>query len=373
MTRPRVVHVGKYFWPRRGGVENHLYHLCRRLNVHVDLRVIASNTEPTRVDEVYDGIRVTRLPLRATVAGMPISPSLVGELRRAEADIVHFHVPNPCAEAACLLARPNARLVSFYHHDVVQRPLLWPAYRCVARRFLQRNRRLIASAPENIRYSRLIAAFADRACVIPLGIEPGDFEPTPERERLAREIRSRYGAPLVFFMGRHVRSKGVHVLIRAMKDVEAHLLVGSRGPMTPELRALARAMGIAHRVHFAGDIPDEALAATYAAADVFCLPSISRVEAFGIVQIEAMAAGVPVVSTRLTTGVVYANLDGRTGLTVPPGDADALASALRTLLGDDALRRRLGTQARERVNADFTHEVCARRTLALYADVLTDR
>jgi rhamnosyl/mannosyltransferase len=354
-------------------MENHLYHLASRLRHHVELRVVVSNNRCRTVHEVYEGVEVVRLARQTRIAGMPISTGLIGELRRTRADVIHLHVPNPMAELACLLARPRGAVISTVQHDTRERRLIWPAYLRLSRAFLSRNVRIIAAAPQNIDYSLHLRPFHDRCVVIPLGIEPADFAMTPSRRRQVEAIRARFGPRIVLFMGRHVHSKGVHVLVEAMRRVDAHLLLGSSGPFTGQLKEMTRRLGIEERVTFLGNVDDAEVANWFNAADVFCLPSINRLEAFGIVQLEAMACGVPVVSTRLTTGVVYVNLDGETGLTVPPGDVDALASALNRLLDDEDLRRRLGRQAKERVLREFTHDINLRRTLALYHEVLARR
>lgn len=368
--RPRVIHVGKYYWPVRGGIENHCYHLCSRLAAHVELTVLVSDTGIRTVREEVDGVKVVRVPRYAEVASTPISPGLAGELLGVQADIIHVHLPNPMAELAYLLARPRGKLVVKYHSDIIRQKTLFKLYRRVNETFLSRADRIIATAPQNIDHSPVLSRFRDRARVIPLGVEPDDFLLTPGRERRVEELRDRFGPRVVFFIGRHVYYKGIEYLIRAMREVDAHLVIGSSGPLKPELEKLTRTLGLDARVTFAGRITDEDLPCYYHASDVFCLPSVARSEAFGIVQLEAMACGVPVVSTRLTTGVVYANQDGVSGLTVPPGDAAALAEALNRLLADEALRRKLGEQARERVRREFTHDINARRTLELYAELL---
>jgi len=136
------------------------------------------------------------------------------------------------------------------------------------------------------------------------------------------------------------------------------------------LQQLAAASGVAGRVSFVGRIPEAELPAYYHACDVFCLPSVQPAEAFGIVQIEAMAAARPVVCCELHNGVTWVNRDGVTGLVVPPADPAALASALRRLAADRELRARLGAQARERALAHFTSEAMARGTLEVYRKVL---
>jgi len=142
--------------------------------------------------------------------------------------------------------------------------------------------------------------------------------------------------------------------VRAMRGVDADLVLIGRGPLESKLRTLAAEVGIAERIWFLPSQSGVELAAWYHAADVLCLPSVARSEAFGLVQIEAHAAGTPVVSTALPTGVPYANRDGVTGLIVPPGEAEALGAALRRLLDDDELRARLGAQAQTRARREFT-------------------
>jgi glycosyltransferase involved in cell wall biosynthesis len=172
------------------------------------------------------------------------------------------------------------------------------------------------------------------------------------------------------FVGRLVYYKGVDVLVRAMAGVDADLVLVGDGLLEAQLRRLATERGIAPRVSFLPALHDEELCAWYHAADVFCLPSVARSEAFGLVQIEAHAAGTPVVSTALTTGVPYANLDGVTGLIVPPGDELALREALTRLLSDDELRARLGRQAQARALRDFTVPRMVEDTLAVYAEAM---
>ncbi len=156
------------------------------------------------------------------------------------------------------------------------------------------------------------------------------------------------GRKIVLFVGRLIYYKGVDVLVRAMEHVDADLVLIGRGPLEGQLREIAVARGLDYRTSFVSPQDEAELAAWYHAADVFVLPSVARSEAFGLVQIEAHAAGTPVVSTNLTTSVPYANLDGVTGLVVPVGSVQALADALRRLLGDDELRARLGEQAQQR-------------------------
>jgi rhamnosyl/mannosyltransferase len=218
--------------------------------------------------------------------------------------------------------------------------------------------------------SEFLKPRADKCRVVPFGIDVDRFAATPAVTARAAKIRTRHTRPIELFVGRLIYYKGIEVLVRAMAAVDADLVIVGTGPLEDELAVLAASLGIADRVTFLPPLPGPELIAHYHAADVFCLPSVARSEAFGLVQLEAHAAGTPVVSTRLTTGVPYVNQHGVTGLTVPPGDVDALASALDELVSDEALRTRLGAQALERVRAEFAIPRMVERTLEVYHEAI---
>ncbi len=217
--------------------------------------------------------------------------------------------------------------------------------------------------------------------MVHFGIHTERYAETPELLARAAELRAPFGdRQVVLFVGRLVYYKGADVLVRAFAAVSEaasaagrpapQLVMIGRGPLEPELREMASGAGLGDRVTFVSGVDDDELAAWYHAADLFVLPSVARSEAFGLVQIEAHSAGLPVVSTNLTTGVPYANLDGVTGLTVPVNDAHALAEAISRLLGDDELRQRLGRQALERATTQFTIPAMCDAVMEAYGEAI---
>jgi len=160
------------------------------------------------------------------------------------------------------------------------------------------------------------------------------------------------------------------VLLDAMPRVPARLVIVGEGPKGAELRAQARRLEVADRVHFAGSVDDATLLDHLAAAGIGLLPSSTPTEAFGLAMIEAMASGLPVISTELGTGTSYVNDDGVTGLIVPANDPDALASGIGRLLADPGLRGRMGAAGRIRVRENFTTEAMMRGMDRLYAEAL---
>ena len=381
-SRPlRVTMVNKYYSPHLGGVEMVVRTLSEGLVEHAGARVraLVSNEGRARVEEYIGGVAVVRLPRQLALSSAPVAAGMPGalrdEMRRAgpdgpePPDVVNLHSPYPWGELSFLQASLDVPSVVLYHSDIVRQKRLLTAYRPFLERFLDRVDLIVTSSPNMVRSSPFLTPRADKCRVVPFGLPAERLAAAPAVLRRAAELRAaRAGRKIVLFVGRLVYYKGIDVLVRAMAGADADLVLIGRGPLEAELRELASAAGIAARVTFLAPQDEDELAAWYLAADVFCLPSVARSEAFGLVQIEAHAAGTPVVSTDLPTGVSYANPDGVTGLTVPPGDAPALAVALNRLLGDDELRARLGGQAQARARREFTIPRMVARTLDVYAE-----
>jgi rhamnosyl/mannosyltransferase len=202
-----------------------------------------------------------------------------------------------------------------------------------------------------------------------MGIDLERFR-KPQSEGV-RELRNKYGTPLLLFVGILRYYKGLEYLITALRDVKATLLVVGSGPMAEQWQNLTVRLGLADRVFFVGQHVED-LPVYYQACDLFVLPSSHRSEAFGLVQVEAMACGKAVICTELGTGTSYVNVDGETGLVVPARDADALALAITRLLNDDALRIEMGKRGRERALREFSHETMIDRVLELYQGLLQE-
>ncbi len=363
--RLRILHVGKFYAPQKGGIETHVQFLCGEMRKHVDLQVVVAGAAATAVEEVIHGVRVRRVPILTNLAGAPICPAMIGEIRNSDADIVHLHLPNPSAILAYLASGHRKTLVCSYHSDVVRQKLLGTAFQPVLMRVLRQSAAIVAATPNYLESSEVLRAVKDRCRVIPYGIPAEEFgRVNPDA---VRAIRQRYGPNLIVAVGRLVYYKGFQYLIRAMQTVNGRLLLIGSGPLQAELEAEARLQGVADRVVFLGQV--ENLIPFYHAAELSVLPSIARSEAFGIVQLEAMACGKAVINTQLDSGVPFVSVDKLTGLTVPPADSKALADAITLLLENPELRSQYGAAARERVRRLFTVEDMGKSMLQLYADV----
>lgn len=363
----RVLQVGKFYPPHMGGIETHLHALCTELRRFLDVRVVVASEDRRTVSEVVDGVPVTRLGTAFSLAAAPVNLGLARAVRDSGARIVHVHLPHPAATISCLASRHRGRLVATYHSDIVRQKVMNAAYEPLLHRFLSRCAAIVATSPDYLATSPVLARHRDRARVIPLAVDLDRFA-GPNRARVA-DVRRRFGGRIALSVGRLIYYKGLEYLIEAMRDVRGHLLIVGDGPLRASLEEKAKAAGIARRVTFLGAIPSGDLVAYYHAADVFTLASTARSEAFGIVQLEAMACGRPVVNTALDSGVPFVSVHGQTGLTVPPRDSAALAGAINRLLDDADLRRRFGEAGRSRARELFSLAMLLGRTLDLYREL----
>jgi rhamnosyl/mannosyltransferase len=353
-----------------GGIENHLYVLSNELKAKVDVEVVVCNTTARTARDEIEGVHVTRCASLMKIASTSIAPTMPFEIGRRPYDVVHVHLPNPMGAASYLASRKprKHRLVVTYHSDVVRQRRLGSLYAPVVDELLGRADAIVATSPNYLERSVVLQRFAKKCTVVPYGIDLGLYEKTRERETQASAIRARYpGRSLLLAVGRLIYYKGFEHAIRALSLVpDAVLLIAGEGPLRGMLEGVARESGVADRVTFLGDVHNNHIAPYYLASDVYLLPSTAPSEAFGIVQIEALAAGVPVVNTDLPSGVPFVSRDGESGFTVPPGDHHALARAVQKLLEDSALRERFGRAGRARASADFSKEVLVERLVALY-------
>lgn len=365
----RVLHLGKYYPPVSGGMETALETLCRVEQRSVDTRALVVTKSRRTAHQVLDGVTVTRVGTVVTVGAVSVAPTLPIWLARAKADLIVLHEPNPMALVAYFLARPAAPLIVWYHSEVI-RPR-W-RYRLFYHPFvefaLRRAARIVVASPPMLDVPALLP-HRRKCVVIPYGLEIDQYQASPAVAAKAKELRRDARAPILLFVGRLVQYKGLDVFLRALPGLEAETVVIGDGPMRPSLEALARELGIADRVRFMGEVSNDELLAWYQACGALVLPSVSRQEAFGIVQLEAMACGRPVVSTDLPTGVSWVNQHERTGLVVRAGDVAALRDALARLVCDADLREELGRAARARVLNKFTAEQMRAAALSLYQEV----
>jgi glycosyltransferase involved in cell wall biosynthesis len=364
----RVLQIGKFYPPHPGGMETHLEQLSTHMQQFADVRVLVSNAGRRSITERRAGVLVHRAGTVARFANTSISPGMLSAIRHSPAEIVHIHWPNPTAVLAYLASGHQGRLVVTYHSDIVKQKIPALLFHPLLTALLSRCAAVIATSQQYIDTSPVLRRFRNICHVIPFGIDTGRF--INYDASAVADVRRKYGPRLILAVGRLVYYKGFEYLVQAMRSVNGRALIIGDGPLRDGLKSLAVRWGVAERVTFMGQQFVEDLVPYFHACDLFVLPSIARSEAFGIVQLEAMACGKPVVNTTLDSGVPFVSRDGITGLTVPPADSLSLATAINKLLDDNQLRSRYGEAARKRVSQEFKLETMVHRTCRLYAQLM---
>lgn len=371
-----VLQVTKWFIPYRGGVETVVEQLAQGL-LHrgIDAEVLTCHHSPAMRDdhESIGGIPVTRCQSFGNYFGTPVSLSYPFRYRQlaSSSTLLHFHAPFPVGELAFPLPDlSDKKVVVTFHADPgdTRWKMLERIYRPIIRNVLERADRIAVTSPQMRDQSDALEGLREKCRVIPLAANVDVANPNQDEVRLLKEQKGFDGRPVLLGVGRMVYYKGFKYAIEAMRSVDAELVLVGQGEDREALQEKAKEWGVDGRVHLPGYVSSEELSKYYALADLFVFPSVTPAEAFGIVQVEAMAHGLPVVNTELPTGVPFVSKDEETGLTVEPREATALASAINRLLRDDALRYELSKNAEKRA-ASFSRQAMVDRYLDMYSEV----
>jgi glycosyltransferase involved in cell wall biosynthesis len=375
----KVLHLGKYFYPDLGGIESVVKDVVQgTASAGCDVTVLCLGRVGQLSEEYYYAAKVLRAPIWKIVASQPLGWRYFSEFIRQAPnfDIVQIHAPNMLAALALMMARVPGKVVVHWHADVVNHGWLGKLIQPLERLMLRRADAIVATSQAYADSSPLLRRFKDKVHIVPIGISD------PRNDGVDRVVMPMavlgqipHGVPLILAVGRLVPYKGFDVLIDAARELpsDCRVVIAGGGEEYAKLESRIRENKVEDRVVLAGRLDDDTLKALFRRAAIFCLPSVSRAEAFGVVLLEAMAQGLPAVATDIAgSGVPWVNLHDATGLNVPVDDASALAAGLLQLLADPGQRAQMGYEARRRFENEFTSALATRRFIDLYG-TLTGR
>jgi len=321
---------------------------------------------------VVNGVTVERVRSFGDICSLPAAPTYPLRLWRqvADHDLLVLHAPFPLADLMFALGLGRDRaLVVHYHADIVSHAGLRWLVELLMRRTLRRADAIIVSDTVLLHGSPLLREFADKCHVVPFGVDVSKYD-WPSR-RADDDDAEHERRRLVLACGQLVPYKGFDALVRAAVGQRFEVWIVGEGPERARLERMIRSLGVEDRVRLLGSAPHAKLAKFMCTADVFVLPSVTNAETFGIAQLEAMAAGRPIINTSLDTAVPRVARDGIEAITVPPGNHARLAEAIETLFRNPERRRRMGHAARHRATTQYSADAFRKGIEAVYCHAVT--
>jgi rhamnosyl/mannosyltransferase len=368
-----------------GGIETHVQTLARaQADLGAEAYVLCVNglvkkkgqSHRTKtIKELDKNVEVTSLGRLFSFARFDLCPDLprrISELVNQSNTIIHVHTPNPTMLTALMMRPPRIPLVITHHSDIIKQRVLKYAFRPVEHLVYRQASRILTTSSEYIEGSKFLRLYKNSLNTLPLGLDcSGYIQPSQAALSYARRLKKTYGAPIWLTVGRLVYYKALHVAIEALALVPGTLIVIGTGPLEKELKNQAKQLGLENRIVWLGRASADELTGAYRAATALWFPSNVRSEGFGLVQVEAMASGCPVINADIPcSGVPWVSRHEKEGLTVPINDPIALAGAAQRLLDEPGLRHRLIEASIERACQEFDHMTMARRSFEIYEQAL---
>lgn len=347
----KILQLGK-FYPIEGGVEKVMYDLMCGLSAQgIDCDMMCAALDRSKeVVKINEHGRVLTFPTLRKVVGTMIAPSIIPELRKVcnDYDIIHVHHPDPMVGLALWLSGYKGKVVLHWHSDIVKQKLGLALYMPIQKWLLKRADVVVGTTPVYLKESPHLRTVQHKTRCLPIGIEP--IVDVPEEKVAA--LRKKYeGKKIVFSLGRLVPYKGYEYLVEAGRYTsdDCVILIGGTGPLRNELETKIQRLGLTGKVELLGRVSDEDLPVYYHACDIYCMSSVQKTEAFGIVQIEAMSCGKPLIATNIPeSGVSWVNKHGVSGLNVTPMQPKELADAIHDILCNEATYQRLAEGSKNR-------------------------
>lgn len=375
-SNKKLTQLFKIYWPDNGGgIANVMESIADGFSGCCQEMIVCQDSRHKKsTDDTYRGVAVRRSRQLFTLASTPVSIRFLLDVRKRtrDSDFVICHFPYPMIDLAVLLGWYHGKLIVWWHCGIEKYKRLVPFYRPLVMHTLKKADRILVSSTGNLVHSAMLRPFRAKCTVIPFSVSDAYLKrgrkymqnrKETAQERQHHAVQKKKSEVCILFIGRLVWYKGCDILIKAfaaMKAKNCRLVLAGGGPLEQEMKTLAAKLAPG-RVEFAGMVPEEEKLKWLEACDFLVLPSVSGAEAFGLVQIEAMAFGKPVINTSLPSGAPYVSVDGVTGKTVRAGHVRELAEAMDLLAQDQKMREEYGKNAWERVNREYTREVMVKR------------
>lgn len=371
--RTRILHAYKCYHPQKGGIPTIIQLVAEGLQTSTEHEVLCTHQKWFGATETINHVNVHRLASLGNLFSLPVTPHYPAALWKlaGQFDLLHYHFPMPWVDLAVACYLPKSlQLIVHWHSEIIRQKKLAHVLGPIIHRCLQRADRIIIADETHIDHSLWLPAYRDKCHVIPYGIDLQSWQKVSATEAEKIQQLQKKHKPFVLAVGRLVSYKGFSTLIAAMRSVDAKLIIVGEGPLEKELKQLVEKLQLTQQVYFYGNANQSELKCLYHAADLFVLPSISENEAFGMVQLEAMACGKPIVNTALHSAVPNVARHQKEALTVPPGSVESLANAMNQILNHPEMAEKFANNGRKRAEMKYSLENFLAETENLYHSML---
>lgn len=367
----QILHFYKTSFPdTMGGIEQAINQIARGANkLGVQTDVLSLTPEHVARTIEIDGYIAHRARLDFQIASTGFSASAFLRFSQLakKADVIHYHFPWPFMDVVHFATRVKKPTVVTYHSDIIKQKHLLKFYRPLKNKFLASVDHIVATSPNYLGTSNVLARFQNKVSVIPIGLDKAAY-PVPTSDRL-KCWRKKLGPKFFLFVGVLRYYKGLHVLLDAAKGTDYPIVIVGAGPIEAELKVQAAQLGL-RNIHFLGQLSDEDKVAMLTLCYAVLFPSHLRSEAFGISLLEGAMYGKPMISSEIGTGTTFINIADETGLVVPPSDPVTLRQAMQYLWEHPQQAAEMGKRAEERYWKHFTAEQMVKSYVELYGELV---
>ena len=372
----KILHAYKLYLPDPGGIQTVMQTLIQgacdtdELNALVSRRVGLGSTEEDPC------VNIHRTLSMGTFLAMPMAPlyPLHFSFQARKMDIIDYHYPFPLVDLSVAMGLPDSTgLIIHWHADIIAQRRSLRIVKPIIERTLKRADRIIVASEQHIRYSPFLRKMEHKCEIVPFGIEVGQWTDLTEKQAHLVRIFSHKFPRMILCVGRLVSYKGIEYLIDAMRSIDGTACIIGIGPLELQLKNRVKAYGIEDKVHFLGKVNGATLKCLYHACQIFAFPSIAPNEAFGVVQLEAMACKKPVINTNIDSAVPTIARHEQEGLTIPPMDAGALEESISYLLDNPGVSEQYGQAGFDRVSQHYPQSKFLEKTYQLYREVYLER
>lgn len=368
----RVLHLFKAYMPdSTGGIEHTIFQLCEACKPWgVESSVLTLSQHPSATPLQVGSHQVHQARQDLNLASTALSREVFKRFKELaqKADIVHYHFPWPLMDLLHFHASHGKPTVLSYHSDIVRQRLLLQLYRPLMHKFLSSVDQIVTASPNYLATSDVLRHYKHKTQVIPYGLNKAGYTDI-DPERLVY-WQNRFPQGFFLFVGVMRYYKGLHILLDACENTDYPVVIVGAGPLEDALRRQAERLKL-NNVHFLGPLPDAEKSALLQLCRVMVFPSHLRSEAFGISLLEGAMFGKPMISSEIGTGTTYINIDGETGLVVPPSNPVALREAMHRLWKNPAMAQQFGNAAYDRYQELFTAVGMAKKFDDLYQRIAT--